>query len=53
MDEEKKKMADDFVRMTLTAKARAYANVSLKRPLSNREFKEYKDTMRQLGFSLP
>ena len=45
---DKKEFAKEFERTLLLAKARAYSKVSLERPLSESEFKEFKNVMGEL-----
>lgn len=45
---DKKKFAQKFERTLLLAKARAYSKLSLERPLTDKEFRIYKETMQQL-----
>lgn len=49
-EEKKQKIqfALNFERTLLLAKARAYSNTSLERPLTNDEFNEYKSVMGRL-----
>ena len=49
---ENKKIVEDFERMVNLAKARAFSKLSLERPLSDKEFNEYKDTMKKLGIEV-
>lgn len=46
---DKKEFAKDFERTIALGKARAYSNVSLERPLTDQEFKEFKNQMKILG----
>ena len=43
-----KQFAQDFERTITLGKAKAYSNESLKRPLTNEEFNEYKKIMDKL-----
>ena len=46
---DKKQFVHDFERTLLLAKARAYSNLSLERPLDNDEFNQYKEVMDKLS----
>ena len=45
---DKKQFAQDFERMINLGKAKAYSNLSLERPLTEKEFDEYKRLMEEL-----
>lgn len=45
---DKKQFVKDFERTINLGKAKAYSKVSLERPLSEREFQEYKKIMENL-----
>lgn len=45
---DKKQFAKDFERTINLAKARAYSNESLKRPLTDSEFRQYKSIMEKI-----
>lgn len=48
MEIDKKQFAKDFERTINLGKARAYSNISQERPLTDREFSEYKKIMETL-----
>jgi len=48
MKNEAQELVQDFERMTLESKAKAYSNLSLERPLTDEEFNKYKSVMSEL-----
>lgn len=44
----KKKVVKNFEHMTLMARAKYFSNLSLTRPLTNTEFKDYKETIEKI-----